>query len=223
MTKIEKDDIIKWAISGIFSGLFAWMFTILTESFNPLIILYTILSTLGVLILFHGIEKVLNDVYEKGYFWFEIKKYNKKVNQVAETVKDELIKKEIYIVDSIELTRYFDPKIRFYKPSRASVSVLNVGAIKDSTLDVFNKMTNTGVLIHIESYRLLLLREKMFCTGCGGQIIFHDKIDHVDIKCQKCSAEYRIDHDGLWHLNNKKDSSGYEIYIRTKHLDRLRV
>ncbi|TKJ24000.1 MAG: hypothetical protein CEE43_02210 [Promethearchaeota archaeon Loki_b32] len=95
MANIEKNDIIKWTISGFLSGFFAWMFSILTESFNPIIILYTILSTLGVLILYNGLEKILKKVYEKGGFWLEINKYNKKVDQMTNTFKTILIEKEI--------------------------------------------------------------------------------------------------------------------------------
>lgn len=34
--------------------------------------------------------------------------------------------------------------------------------------------------------------------------------------------KYEITSDGLWHVNNEKDRSGHELYIRIKHLDRLR-
>lgn len=34
--------------------------------------------------------------------------------------------------------------------------------------------------------------------------------------------KYEITSDGLWHVNNEKDRSGYEFNIRIKHLDRLR-
>jgi len=66
MTKIAKNDIINVITTAFLSALFTWVFSILTESFEPIIILYTILSTLGVLILFHGIEKLLIKIYEKG-------------------------------------------------------------------------------------------------------------------------------------------------------------
>ncbi|TKJ23999.1 MAG: hypothetical protein CEE43_02205 [Promethearchaeota archaeon Loki_b32] len=119
--------------------------------------------------------------------------------------------------------RYFDPKIQFYKPSRASFEVFDMSRSKDSTLDVINRMINIGILKHIESYRLLLLKEKIICTECGGAILFHDKINYVDVKCQNCFAEYRVDYDGLWHVSNEKDSSRRGLYIRTKHLGGLRV
>jgi len=222
MAKIEKNDIIYAIISAFLSGFFTWMFSILTESFNPIIILYTILSTLGVLILFHGIEKLLMKVYEKGGYWLEINKYNKKVNQMAKAFKNILLEKEIFIVDVMELARYIDPKIQFYKPSRASVEVFNIRAVKKSTIAVINRMINIGILIYIESNKLLLLKEKMICIECGGEILFQDKINYVKVKCQKCSAEYRITSDGLWHVNNEKDRSENELYIRIKHLDRSR-
>jgi len=226
MTKIEKNAIINIIIgaflSAFLSAFFTWMFNILTESFNPIIILYTILSTLGVLILFHGIEKILIKVYKKGGYWLEINNYNKKVNQNANAFKNILIEKEIFIVDIMELARYFDPKIQFYKPSRASIEVFNIRAVKKSTIAVIDRMINNGILIYIESNKLLLLKEKMICIKCGGEILFHDKINYVKVKCQKCSEEYRITSDGLWHVNNEKDRSGHELYIRIKHLDRLR-
>ncbi len=222
MTKIENDDIIKWGISGFLSGFFAWMFSILTESFNPIIILYTILSTLGVLILFHGVEKLLKKVYDMGGYWLEINKYNRKLNQTTEAFKNVLIEKEIYIVNVRELVRYIDSKIQFYKPSRASIDVFNINAAKKSTIAVINRMINIGILIHIESHKLLLLKKKMICIECDGEILFHDKINYVDVKCQKCSAEYTITSDGLWHVNNEKDRSGHKLYVRIKHLHRLR-
>ena len=222
MAKIEKNDLITIIISAFLSAFFTWMFSILTESFNAIIILYTILSTLGVLILFHGIEKLLIKVYEKGGYWLEINKYNKKVDQMAEAFKNILIEKEIYIVDVMELARYIDPKIQFYKPSQASVDVINMGRVKESTTDILDKMNEIGILIYIESNKLLLLKEKMICIECGGEILFHDKINYVKVNCQKCSAEYGITSDGLWHVNNEKDRSGHELYIRIKHLDRLR-
>ncbi|MFW9872614.1 MAG: hypothetical protein ACFFG0_05880 [Candidatus Thorarchaeota archaeon] len=218
MTKIEKNDIIKWSVGGFLSGFFAWMFSVLTESFNPIIILYTILSLLGVLIIFNGIEKILIKLYAIGGHWLETNKYQKKVNQMAEAFKQILIEKEIYIVDSGELVRYFDPKISFYKPDRATIGFVTSGIIKNSTLDILNEMINSGILIYIESIKLILLREKMTCIECGGEILFHDKIDHVDIKCQKCSTNYRITHHGLLH-----DSDKLKLYIRLKHLDRLTV
>ena len=222
MAKIEKNDIIKWSISGFLSGFFAWMFSVLTESFNPIIILYTILSVLGVLILFHGIEKLLFKVYEMGAYWLEDNKYQKKVNKMAEVFKNILLEKEIYIVNVKELIRYFDPKIQFYKPSRASIDIFNVGAAKKSTLDVINRMINIGILIYIESNKLILLKEKMICIKCRGKILFHDKIDYVEAKCQKCVLEYRIRFDGLWYVYNEKDRSGLRLYFGIKHLDRLR-
>lgn len=222
MTKIEKTDIITITITAFLSAFFTWMFSILTESFDPIIILYTILSTLGVLILFHGIERLLIKVYEKGDYWLEISKYNRKVNQMAETFKNMLKEKEIYVIYVRELTKYLDPKIQFYKPSRASVEFFNAGAAKKSTLDVINRMINIGILIYIESNKLLLLKEKMICIECGGEILFHDKMDYVNVKCQGCAVEYRIRSDGLWHVYNERGRSGLKLYIGIKHLDRLR-
>ena len=222
MTKIEKTDIITITITAFLSAFFTWMFSSLTESFDPIIILYTILSTLGVLILFHGIDKMLVKLYEKGAYWLEINRYNNKVNQMVKTFKNILKEKEIYIVSVRELLEYLDPKIKFYKPSLASVEFFDAGARKKSTLDVLNRMVKVGLLIYIESIKLILLKEKMICINCGGEIIFHDKIDNVDIKCHKCDMEYRIGIDGLYNIYNENDQSGFKLYIRTKHLDRLR-
>lgn len=220
MVKIEKNDIINIITGAFLSALFTWMFSILTESLDPIIILYTILSTLGVLTFFHIIKKLLIVIYNKGSFWLKINRYNKKVDQIAEIFKNEMIKKEIFIVSTREFGKYLDPKIRFYKPSRASVDFFNAGALKKSTLDVINGMINLGFLIYIESNELLLLKEKMICIECGGEILFEDKIDSVDIKCQGCTMEYRIIHDGLWYV--EKEHKNIKLYIRIKHLDRLR-
>ena len=151
MVKIEKNDIINIIAAAFLSSLFSWMFSILMKSLDPIIILYTILSTLGVLILFHGIEKLLIVIYNRGSFWLKINRYNKKVDQIAEIFKNEMIKKEIFIVPTRELGKYLDPKVRFYKPSRASVDFFNAGALKKSTLDVINGMINLGFLIAVRS------------------------------------------------------------------------
>lgn len=222
MVKIEKNDIINIIAGAFLSFLFSWMFSILTKSLDPIIILYSILSTLGVLILFHGIEKLLIVIYNRGGFWLKINRYNKKVNQIAERFKNLLITKEIFIVTTRELGKYLDPKIQFYKPSRASIAFFNAGALKESTLDVINRMIDRGFLIYIESNRLLLLKEKMICIECGGEILFEDKIDSVDAKCQGCGMEYRIIHDGLWYVYKEKDRKKIRLYISIKHLDRLR-
>ncbi len=221
MTKIEKNDIINVITTAFLSALFTWIFSILTESFDPIILLYTILSTTGVLILFHGIVKMLIYIYKKGGNWLEINIYIKKINQMAESFKKVLIEKEIYIVALAELGRYLDPKIQFYKPSRASIDVFNTRTVKKSTFDVINRMINIGILIYIESRKLLLLKEKMICIECGGEILFHDKINYVDAKCQGCAVEYRIEPDGLWRIYNEKDSSSLRCYIGIKQLNRL--
>jgi len=222
MVKIGKNDIINMIGGAFLSFLFSWMFGILTKSLDPIIILYTILSTLGVLILFHGIEKLLIVVYNRGGFWLKINRYNKKVNQIAERFKNLLRTKDIFIVTTGELGKYLDPKIQFYKPSRSSISFFDPAALKKSTLDVINRMINLGFLIYIESNNLLLLKEKMICIECGGEILFEDKIDSVDAKCQGCAMEYRITRDGLWYVYKEKDHKKSKLYISIKHLDRLR-
>jgi len=136
--------------------------------------------------------------------------------------KNILKKKEIFIVNVRELTKYLDTKIQFYKPSQTSIEVFNSGAVKKSTLDVINRMSHAGILIYIESKSLLLLKEKMICIKCGGEILFNDKIDRVDVKCHKCDMEYIIGTDGLYHKYNEEDNSGFKLYIRNKHLDRFR-
>jgi len=224
MVKSEYKKIIENGIvGGFFSALFTCVFNILTKSFNPIIILYTIISALGVLILFNGIEKILIVIYGKVEFWLEINRYNKKVNQVVELFKKIMLTKEIIIVDLIELEKYLDPKIQFYKPSRASIDFFSANAIKKSTLDVISKMIIDGILIYIESKRLILLKEKMTCIKCGGEILFQDKLDFVDVKCSACSEKYSINYDGLWHVDKQKDHLTHNLHIRIKHLNRLRV
>jgi len=219
MAKIENNEIIYVIIGAFLSALFTWMFSTLTESLNPLIILYTIISALGTLILFLGIEKLLVFLYKKGIFWLEINKYNKKINQVAERFKKILLTKEIFIVNTRELGKYIDPKIQFYKPSNASIGFFNPGALKKSTIEVINKLINIGFLIYVESADLLLLKEKMKCVKCNGEIMFQDKIDFIDVKCKDCAEEYRIRHDGLWHVEKNK---GISLYIGIKHLNKIR-
>lgn len=218
MAKIEKNEIIYVIIAAIISPIFSWMFNILTESLNPIVIVYSIVSTLGVLITFLGVEKLLLVLYKKGIYWLELNKYNKDVNNIANKFKDMMIAKEIYIAEERELGVYLDPKIKIYKPSKISIGIYNNRTLKGSTLDILNEMVNKGFLIYIESMKMLLLKEKMICKACGGKILFHDKINFVEAKCQECSEEYRISDDGLWHVHKK---NGIRQYIRIKHLNRL--
>ena len=219
MVKLDRNEIIYALIAIFLTPIFSWMFSALTESLNPIIIVYSILSTLGVLIIFLGVEKLLIVIYKKGINWLEFNKYNKDVSNIAEHFKDLMVSKEIYIATERELGVYLDPKINIYKPSKVSIGIYNIGALKDSTLDVLNEMIHKGFLIHIESMKLLLLKEKMICKVCGGNILFHDKINIVEAKCQDCSEEYRITTDGLWHVNKK---NGMRSYIRIKNLSGLR-
>lgn len=78
-------------------------------------------------------------------------------------------------------------------------------------------------LIYIESNKLILLREKMVCIECGGEILFQDKVNFVDVKCHECGEEYKINYDGLWHLYKEKDRTSLRRYIEIKHLNRLRI
>ena len=80
-------------------------------------------------------------------------------------------------------------------------------------------MITNGFLIYVESANLLLIKEKMKCVKCNGEIIFQDKIDYIDVKCKDCAEEYRIRHGGLWHVEKNK---GISLYIGIKHLNRLR-
>ena len=219
MAKIEKNEIIYVIIAAIISPIFSWMFSILTESLNPIIIVYSILSTLGVLLLFLGVEKILVVLYKKGISWLEFNNYNKDVSNLANDFKDIMVSKEIYIAEERELGVYLDPKINIYKPSKVSIGIYNIRALKGSTLDVLNEMIHQGFLIYIESMKLLLLKEKMVCKACGSKILFHDKINIVEAKCQNCSEEYRITNDGLWHVHEK---NGISSYIRIKNLSGLR-
>ena len=219
MVKLDKNEIIYVIIAAIISPIFLWMFSILTESLNPIIMVYSILSTLGVLILFLGVEKLLIVLYKKGIYWLEFNKYNKDVSNIANNLKDLMVSKEIYIVNERELGVYLDPKIKIYKPSKVSIGFYNIRALKASTLDVLNEMITKGFLIYIESMKLLLLKEKMVCNACDGKILFHDKINIVEAKCQDCSEKYRIRNDGLWHVYK---NNGIRRYIGIKQLSRLR-
>jgi len=218
MAKKEKNELIYAIIVAFLSAFFTWMFSTLTESLNPVIILYTVISALVVLILFLGIEKILIMLHKKGIYWLKIYKYNKEIDQIVTKFKDLLISKEIYIAKVGELGEYLDPKIQIYKPSQASIGIYNIEALKESTLDVINEMITKGFLIYIESMKLLLLKEKMVCIVCGGEILFQDKLDSVDANCKKCSEEYRIRHDGLWHVEKNK---GIRHYIGIKDFNRV--
>ncbi len=219
MVKLDKNEIIYVIIAAIISPIFSWMFSALTESLNPIIIIYSILSTLGVMIIFLGVEKLLIVIYKRGINWLEFNKYNKDVSNIAKNFKDLMVSKEIYIAAERELGVFLDQKIKIYKPSKLQIDIYNPRALKGSTLDVLNEMITQDFLIYIESMRLLLLKEKMVCKTCGSKILFHDKINIVEAKCQDCSEEYRITPDGLWHVHKK---NGMSSYIRIKNLSGLR-
>jgi hypothetical protein len=80
-------------------------------------------------------------------------------------------------------------------------------------------MINKNYLIWIESLRLLLLKEKMKCIECNGDIQFQDKIEYVEVKCKNCSLEYRIGNEGLWYVYKE---GGIRRYISIKNLNRPR-
>ncbi|KKL95439.1 hypothetical protein LCGC14_1854600 [marine sediment metagenome] len=220
MTKTDKNDLVYVVIGAFFSGLFTWLFNFLTDSLNPLIVLYSILSALGTLILFRVIEKLLIKAYDYVIYWFKNKMYSIKVDQIAEEFRTDLVKKEIFIVYSQALGQYIDPKITFYKPSRSTSGIYIPNSLKGSTLDVINAMIRKKYLIYIESLRLLLLKEKMKCNKCKGEIEFQDKIDYIEVKCKKCSLKYRISHDGLWYEYEEGEHSGFRRYIGIKDLNR---
>ena len=223
MTKIEKDDLIKIlvevVIGGVFSALFTWLFTSLTNSLNPLIILYTILSTLGTLILFWLIKKLLVRAYNYIDYWYENKEYLDKVKQISEVVRQDLLKKDIFIIRVNDFGQYYDKKITLSKPSRSKIGIYNINSVKESTKDVINSMIMEGILIYIESPNLFLLKEKMKCVKCEGDIVFQDKVDFVEAGCKNCSLEYRIRREGLWNVNEK---GGMELYIGIKNPNRPR-
>ncbi len=220
MTKTEKNDLIYVVIGAFFSGLFTWLFNFLTDSLNPLIVLYSILSALGTLIVFRVIEKLLIKTYDYMLYWFKNKMYFNKVDQIAKAIKADLVKKEIYIISVRALGQYLDPKISFYKPSRSTISVFSPNSLKKSTWDVINAMINKKYLIFIESLRLLLLKEKMKCIKCEGEIDFHDKVDYIDIECKKCSLKYKIRDEGLWYVYKEGEHSGIRRYIGIKNPNR---
>ncbi|MCP6718604.1 MAG: hypothetical protein KJI71_00045 [Patescibacteria group bacterium] len=223
MEKTDKNDLTYVVIGALFSGLFTWLFNFLTDSLNPLIVLYSILSALGTLILFRVFEKLLIKSYDYMLYWFKNKKYFKQVDLTAKVIKADLVKKEIYIISVRSLGQYFDPKISFYKPSRSTISVFNSNSLKDSTWDVINSMINKNYLIFIESLRLLLLKEKMKCIKCEGEIDFQDKVDYIDIKCKNCSLKYKIRDEGLWYVYNEGGHSGIRRYIGIKDPNRRRL
>jgi len=220
MAKTDKNDLIYVVIGAFFSGLFTWFFNFLTDSLNPLIVLYSILSALGTLILFRVIEKLLIKSYDYMLYWFKDKRYFNKVDQTAEVIKNDLVKKEIFIVYSQALGQYLDPKITFYKPTRSVIGVFSPNSVKDSTWDVINAMVNKKHLIYIESLRLVLLKEKMKCIKCEGEIDFQDKVDYIDAKCKDCSLKYILSHDGLWHEYKEGEHSGNRRYISIKDPNR---
>ena len=223
MTKIEKNDIIKILaeaiIGGVFSTFFTWLFTFLTNSLNPLIILYAILSALGTLILFWLIKKLLIKAYDYLLYWYKNQKYLDKIEQNVEAMRHDLLSKEIFIVKVRDFGQYLDPKISFYKPSRSAIDIYNPNSVKESTKEVINTMIMNDILIYIESLGLFLLKEKMICVKCAGGIEFEDKVDFVEARCKSCSLEYRISHEGLWNVN---EGGGIERYISIKNPNRPR-
>ena len=122
-----------------------------------------------------------------GFRRISYKRYFNKIDQITEVIRTDLVKKEIYIVYARELAKYLDPKITFYKPSRSTIDIFSPKSVKKSTRDIINVMINKKFLIWIESLKLLLLKEKMKCVKCSGEIDFQDKIEYVEAKSKDCS------------------------------------
>ena len=93
MAQIRKNDLVNGIIIAFFSALFTWLFTFLTNSLNPLIVLYTILSALGTLIIYRIIEKLVIKSSDYILYWFKNKRYFNKVDRIAKAMKADLVKK----------------------------------------------------------------------------------------------------------------------------------
>lgn len=220
MDKKDKFQILIAIITIVLSAFFTPLFSYLFNTLNPIIILYAVLSTIfSVLLLslftkfFSVLGSKLINKYNDFFYW-------KDIDGLIEFFEKELKNREIYVIKNKDLMVYIDNYNKIYKKSEESIDF--TGSIKTSTKDLINRMAEKEILFYIPTLRILMLNEILKCEKCGENIKIVDKVDHIDIKCEKCNQPYYIDGQGFGLIiNDGIFGIKYEIIYPLKNPNRI--
>ena len=222
MDKKDKIQILIAIFTIILSPFFSWFYSYLSNTINPIIILYATLSTVFSIFLIYLFTKMffflgskIIDKYNDFIYW-------KDIDGLIEYFEKELKNREIYVIKSEDLAEYIDKQNKIYKKSNDSVDFYK--SIKTSTTDCMNRMVDKKLLFFIPTLRILILNKMLKCKKCDGNIKILDTVDHIEIKCEKCNQLYYIDGQGYGFINTTNDNllTEYKMIYRLKNPNRIR-
>ncbi len=219
MDKKDKFQILIAIITIVLSPFFSWLYGYLSNTLNPIIILYAVLSTIFSILFLYLLTKffsILGNIIINKYNDFI---YWKKIDILIEYFEKELKNREIYVIKNEDLAQYIEKQNKIYKKSDESTYFDY--SIKISTKDCMERMVKKKILFYIPSLRILMLNEILKCEKCDGNIKILDLVDKVEIKCENCNQPYYIDGNG-YGISIKNDLFGteYKIIYRLKNPNR---
>jgi len=221
LDKKDKFQILIAIITIILSPFFTWLFSYLSNTVNPIIILYAVLSTIFSVFFIYLFTKFFSVLGIK-----IINKYNDfvywlKIDILIKYFEKELKNREIYVIKNEDLAQYIEKQNKIYKKSDES-TYFNY-SIKISTKDCMERMIKKKILFYIPSLRILMLNEILKCKKCDGNIKILDLVDRVEINCEQCNQAYYIDGHGFG-LLIKDDLFGteYKMIYSLKNPNRTR-
>lgn len=195
MKKKDKIQIILTLLSFILAPFFTWLFNYFSDTINPIIIFYATISTILSIVFSYILVNIIIFLYiiisqriQNLFYW-------KEINKSSKYLENELKSKEMYVIFSKDLAQYVNR--RFYVEKKTPRSISITSEILSSTTDIINNMINKAILVYIQSLGIVLLREILKCKNCNEEIKVYDKVDSIDIRCNKCNEQYFINRKGF--------------------------
>lgn len=170
-----REIIIASILGSFFTVLFTWLFSSLFDTLHPILILYSVISALltitVIIISFHLISSLVDYIKRE----ISTRIYRREIDAIVPTIKKLMEKKEIYMVGLIQLINYIDKRHNIQR--------------REATTDIINKMIIKGILVYIESLKIIILKDKLRCSICNNYLIIKDKVNRLEIECknEKCT------------------------------------